>query len=77
MFQKVKQRIKPEDFKDETNKKIAIKLYEELEKEEPNINKLLDLFDEETQNHITMVMATDYEIEDTEKAFGKNMKEKN
>ena len=68
IFQKIKQRIKPEDFKDEINKKIATQLYEELEKEESNINRLLDMFDEETQNHITMVMATDYEIEDTEKA---------
>ena len=68
IFQKIKERIKPEDFKDEINRKIAIKLYEELEKIDSNINRLIDTFDEETQNHITMVMATDYEIEDTEKA---------
>jgi len=68
LFQKIKQNIRPEDFKDEINKKIANVLYEELEKEEPNINKLIDNFDEETQNHITMVMATDYEIENIEKA---------
>ena len=68
VFQKIKERIKPEDFKDETNQKIATKLYTELEKEDSNINRLLDTFDEETQNHITMVMATDYEIENTEKA---------
>ena len=68
VFQKIKERIKPENFKDEINQKIAIQLYAELEKEESNINKLLDTFDEETQNHITMVMATDYEIENTEKA---------
>lgn len=68
IFQKIKERIKPEDFKDETNKKIAIQLYEELEKQDANINKLIDGFDEETQNHITMVMATDYEIENIEKA---------
>jgi len=68
IFQKIKKHIKPEDFKDETNKKIAIELYNELEKQEANINKLIDTFDEETQNHITMVMATDYEIENMEKA---------
>ena len=68
VFQKIKERIKPEDFKDEINQKIAIQLYAELEKQDSNINRLLDSFDEETQNHITMVMATDYEIEDTEKA---------
>ena len=39
-----------------------------LEKQESNINKLIDTFDEETQNHITMVMATDYEIENIDKA---------
>lgn len=69
IFQKIKERIKPEDFKDEINQKIASQLYIELEKKEPNINRLLDTFDEQTQNHITMVMATDYEIEDTEKAI--------
>ena len=68
VFQKIKERINPEDFKDEINQKIASQLYIELEKQDPNINRLLDTFDEQTQNHITMVMATDYEIEDTEKA---------
>ncbi len=68
VFQKIKEKIKPEDFKDETNKKIIIKLYEELEKQDTNLNKLIDEFDEQTQNHITEVMATDYGIENTEKA---------
>ena len=68
VFQKIREQIKPEDFKDETNRKIAEKLYEELEKQDRNINKLIDTFDEETQNHITMVMATDYEIENIDKA---------
>lgn len=68
IFQKIKERIKPEDFKDEINQKIAVQLYAELEKQDANINRLIDTFDEETQNHITMVMATDYEIENTDKA---------
>ena len=68
IFQKIKEHIKPEDFKDETNRKIAEQLYVELDKSEANINKLIDTFDEETQNHITMVMATDYEIENIDKA---------
>ncbi len=68
VFQKIKEKIKPEDFKYEINQRIASELYSELDKQEPNINRLIDTFDEETQNHITMVMATDYEIEDTEKA---------
>ena len=68
IFQKIKEHIKPEDFKDETNRKIAEQLYIELDKSDTNINKLIDTFDEETQNHITMVMATDYEIENIDKA---------
>lgn len=67
-FYKIREKIKPEDFKDETNRKIAQELYTELEKEDSNVNKLIDGFDEQIQNHITMVMATDYEIENTEKA---------
>ena len=68
IFKKIKEHVKPEDFKDEINKKIAEQLYDELEKNDANINKLIDTFDEETQNHITMVMATDYEIENIDKA---------
>ena len=68
IFQKIKKYLKPEDFRHPINKEIAIKLYEELEKEDPNINKLVDELDEEAQNHITMVMATEYEIENAEKA---------
>lgn len=67
-FLKIKEQIKPEDFKDEINKKIAEQLYPELEKQDTNINKLIDTFDEKTQNHITSVMATDYEIENINKA---------
>lgn len=68
MFAKIKEQIKPEDFEDSINRKIAEQLYNELEKEDCNINRLIDSFDEETQNHITMVMATDYEIDNLEKA---------
>ena len=67
-FEKIKQQIKPEDFKSENNKEIARKLYEELEEEECNINKLIDTFDENIQSHITMLMATDFGIEDIDKA---------
>ena len=68
IFKKIKEKITPQDFKDETNKKIAIKLYKELENQDVNVNKLIDEFDEQTQNHITKVMATDYGIENIEKA---------
>ena len=69
VFEKIKEKIKLTDFKDEINKKIAEKLYNELEKEDSNVNKLIDTLDEKTQNHITMIMATDYEIENIEKAI--------
>ena len=68
IFEEIKEQIKPEDFKNEINRKIAKQLYDELEKEDSNINKLIDTFDEETQSHITMLMATDYEIENIDKA---------
>lgn len=68
IFQKIKEKIKPEDFISEINKKIAKELYNELEKEDCNINKLIDTFDEAMQSHITMLMATDFEIEDVDKA---------
>ena len=68
IFQKIKEKIKPEDYRSEINKKIAKELYNELEKEDCNINKLIDTFDETMQSHITMLMATDFEIEDVDKA---------
>ena len=68
-FEVIKQNMKPDDFKDEINKKIAKKLYEELEKGNSNINAILDEMTEEEQNHITEIMAMDYEIEDMEKAI--------
>ena len=69
IFQVIKQHIKIEDFKVEINKKIIQKLYEEFEKGNSNINGILDDLEEEEQNHITMIMADDYEIKDTEKAI--------
>ena len=68
-FEVIKQNMKPDDFKDEINKKIAKKLYEELEKGNSNINAILDEMTEEEQNHITEIMAMDFEIEDMEKAI--------
>ena len=72
-FEVIKQNMKPEDFKDELNKKIAKKLYEELEKGNSNINAILDEMTGEEQNHITEIMAMDYEIEDMEKAIDDTM----
>ena len=69
IFEIIKQNIKVEDFKDTTNKEIAKKLYEEFEKGNSNINSIIDTLKEEQQNHITEIMADDYEIDNVEKAI--------
>ncbi len=69
IFNIIEQNIKIEDIKNEINQKIVKKLYEELEKGNSNINNIIDMLDEEEQNHITEIMADDYEIEDVEKAM--------
>ncbi|MCF0124547.1 MAG: hypothetical protein HUJ68_02115 [Clostridia bacterium] len=69
VFQIIKQNITPDDFKDTLNKQIAKKLYEEFEKGNSNINAILDNTQEEEQNHITEILADDYEITDIEKAI--------
>ncbi len=66
-FIKIKNVISKDDFKNDKNKKIVEKLYEQFEK--GNINNVLDLFeDEEIINHITYIMSTDFDITDTQKA---------
>ena len=69
IFNTIKQNIKIEDFKYPLNKQIAKKLYEEFEKGNININGIIDNLNEEEQNHITMIMAEDYGIENLEKAI--------
>ena len=69
IFEIIKQNIKPDDFKDEINKKIAYKLYEEFEKGNSNINGIIDTLEQEEQNQITMIMADDYQIDNLEKAI--------
>lgn len=69
IFQIIKQNITIDDFKDRLNYQIAKKLYEEFEKGNSNINGILDSLSEEEQNHITAILADDYEIDDIEKAI--------
>lgn len=69
IFQVIQQNIKVGDFKDRINQEIAKKLYEELEKGNSNINSVIDTLGEKEQNHITEIMADDYEIDDIEKAI--------
>lgn len=69
IYEKIKNIILPDDFKFEINKTIIIKLYEEYEKGNININSMMDSFSEEVQNHITMIMAYDFEITNPDKAI--------
>lgn len=69
-FQIIKNNMKVEDFKYELNNKIVKALYQELEKEDSNINLVLDkMEDEEIKNHLTAIMAEDYGITDNVKAI--------
>lgn len=68
-FKSIKASIMPEDFQLEENRQIAKKLYEHFEKGNSNTN-LLDLITEEKLiNHLTSIMADDYEITDSKKAI--------
>ena len=69
IYEIIKQNIAIQDFKYEIDKKIAEKLYEEFENGNSNINSIIDNLSEEEQNHITMIMAEDYGIDDVEKAI--------
>ena len=69
IFEIIRQNISIDDFKDNINKEIAQKLYEEFQKGNSNINSIIDNLGEEEQNHITEIMADDYEIGDVEKAI--------
>ncbi len=69
-YQLIKENIKIEDFVDETNKQILQEIYSELEKEDPNLNSVLDHIEsEEIKNHLTEIMAEDYGITDNKKAI--------
>ena len=69
-FKEIKEKIKVDDFKDETNKEILKIIYNELEKEDNNINSILDhIENQEIQNHLTEIMAEDYGITDNKKAI--------
>ena len=66
----IKENMKIEDFKYDLNIKIITALYQELEKEDSNINLVLDkIEDEEIKNHLTAIMAEDYGITDNQKAI--------
>ena len=69
VYQKIKEKISPEDFKDERNKKIVSVLYEELEK--GDISNVIGLFekDEQIVSHITYILSKELDISDVDKAI--------
>lgn len=80
VYQRIKDDISPNDFKESKNKKIAEILYEELEK--GDISNVIGLFekDEELVSHITYILSKELDISDIDKAIedliGKFIKEK-
>ena len=66
----IREKIKIEDFKDETNKEILTAIYNEFEKDNSNISSVLDhVQSDKLQSHLTEIMAEDYEIKDNKKAI--------
>ena len=69
-YQYIKQKISIEDFQYDINIKIIKELYQELEKENYNVNSVLDkLQDDNIQSHLTAIMAEDSGITDNKKAI--------
>ena len=70
-YNKLKSKISYSDIKDERNKQIIKKLYEELETGNSiNSVNVLDLFqDEDIINFLSWVMAYDFEITEVDKAI--------
>lgn len=69
-YGRIKDIIKPEDLKLVQNQKILRKLYEEFQKGDINSNNVLNLFeDQDLINHLTEILAGDYEIINVDKAI--------
>lgn len=69
-YNKIKDKLHPEDFKFEINRQIVQKIYEEFENGNDQIYDYTTLYeDEDIINHITGIMAEDYEIEKTDKGI--------
>ena len=61
--------ILPEDVRNERNKKIVTKLYEEYKNGNSNINGILDSLEQEEVNYITGIAAENFEITDVNKGI--------
>lgn len=69
-YKTIKDNISLDEIKSEKNKKIIQKLYEELEKGNNNVTAMLDVFKEdEIVNHLSGIMATDFEITEVKKCI--------
>lgn len=69
-YEKIRAKVSVEAIKNETNKAIVKKLYEEFEKGNINTNNVLDWFeDENIINEITWILAYDFEITEVNKCI--------
>lgn len=70
VYEIIKNELTPEDFRDNTNKKIVKTIYTEFENGKKEILDYTILFEEEDViNHITEIMTEDYGIENTKKGI--------
>ena len=68
-YNAVSNKIFVEDIKNEQNRKIVSKLYEEYKSGNSNINSILDNLDQEDVSYITGIMAENLEITDINKGI--------
>lgn len=69
-YKRLKDNILVDDFKNEINKTILKKLYEELEKGNSNMSNVIDWFeDEQIVNYISWILAYDFEITEVSKCI--------
>ena len=69
-FLKISKNISLDDIKDELNRQILEEIYNELSKENGNIDNILNhIENEQIQNHLTYIMAEDVGIENVDKAI--------
>lgn len=70
-YERIRKNITLDDFKSEKNKKIAQKLYQELEKGNSNTMSIVDYFkdDEQITNYISYILVYDFEINEIEKCI--------
>lgn len=70
VYPKIKAEITPEMFQVEENKAIVKRIYEEYQKGVTSIYDVVSLFsDEAIINHLTEILAEDYEITDVDKCI--------